>query len=400
MKRRLIIFLLMTVIGTVAFGQLKPYDADFTLSKKHFVTTIPIEIERGQIYLSVEIDGRKYRFKLDTGASQGVVYDDVSLEGIRELGFIKSEDATGQSRQVKTVELPPFTIGELTVSGFKVQQMKRNIVRKGEDGIIGFALFHKGIATKIDTREQTMTLTDSKSLYKKETGEVLKYTLKRHVPYIKVSPFEGQEEEALFDTGSRMPFAVNAQSFERMAADNLLVQQQIEGTTYGSQAIGHFGSERSNKITLLAIERLKIGGFEMREIHAATVQGNSHIGMPLLNYGAMIINPFRRQFVFQPYDGATSCVIANRRADVVVVERNGHAMIGMVMEQGRAYAVGFRPGQVIEKVDGTPVSFEEFNRYRWVKDHTYEFTIRMGRGIRTTIRAFWPLYYNQLSQQE
>ena len=138
----------------VAFGQIKRYDTDFALSQKKFTVTVPIEIERNQLFVRVDIGGREYRFKLDTGASQGVIYDDVSIEGLRTLGFIKSEDATGQSQQVKTVELPPFTLGGLTITGFKVQQMKRTIVRKGEDGIIGFALFHKGIAARIDTREQ------------------------------------------------------------------------------------------------------------------------------------------------------------------------------------------------------------------------------------------------------
>ena len=396
--RRLLILLLMAVVGTGAFGQLKRYDADFCLSMKKFTMTVYIEMERGQIYLPVDINGRKYRFKLDTGASQGVVYDDVSLEGMRELGYIRAEDATGQSQQVKTVELPPFSIGELTVSGFKVQRMKRRIVRKDEDGIIGFALFHKGIAAKIDTREKTLTLTDRKKLYRKEKGEVLKYTLRRHVPYVKVSPFEGVTEAVMFDSGSPMPYAANARSFERMAAANPLVREQIEGTTYGSHAIGHFGSEHSNTITLFAVERLKVGGFEMRELRCATVQGHSHIGTPLLKYGTMVIDPFRKRLVFQPYDGATSCVIANRRPDLFIVENDGHAMIGMVMKQGKAYAAGFRQGQIIEEVDGKPVTFDEFNRYRWVEGQEYEFNMRTDADARTILRAFWPLYYNQMSQ--
>lgn len=391
-------FLLVTMIVTGAFGQLKRYDTDFTLSKKNFVITVPIEIERGQIFLHLNIDGREYRFKLDTGASQGVIYDDVNIKGTKVLGFIKSEDATGQSQQVKTVELPPFELGELTISRFKLQQMKRNLVRNREDGIIGFALFNKGLTTKIDTREKTMIISDRKNLFKKEKGEVLKYNLKRHVPYIKVSPFDGTEDEALFDTGSQMPYAFNAQQFELLSTTNPQIKQQIVDTTYGSRAIGHFGSEHSHKITLLLIERLKIGNFEMREILSSTVQGGTHIGAPLLKYGAMIIDPFRKQLVFQPYDGAKSCVVANRMADVVIVEKEGHAMIGMVMKHCKAYTDGFRQGQIIEKVDGKPISFEEFNRFIWTKNQKYEFTVRLGIGIRTTVHAYWPLYYNQLQR--
>jgi hypothetical protein len=53
---------------------------------------------------------------------------------------------------------------------------------------------------------------------------------------------------------------------------------------------------------LLNLERLKWGNFELRDVHCITVQGDSHIGAPLLMHGVMIINPFRKRLVFQPYD--------------------------------------------------------------------------------------------------
>ena len=383
----------MVCIGVVA--QMKRYDTDFFLSPKNFVMTIPIEIERGQIYLPVRMQGRQYRFKLDTGASQGVIYDDVDIEGLRELGFIKSEDAVGQSHQVTTVELPPLMLDSLIISGFKVQRMKRNVRRQGEDGIIGFALFHRGIAAKIDCRDSVMILTDRKAYFKRAQGEALRYRLKWHVPYVNISPFEGTTEEVLFDSGSPLLYAINNERFAQMLATAPSVERQIEGVTYGSHAIGHFGSERSHQITLLSLDSLRWGNFILQEVHCATVQGGSHIGASLLRYGAMIIDPFRKQLVFQPYDGLTSCVVANRRPDVVIVEKDGKAMIGMVMEQGRAWQAGFRHDYIIEKVDGEPITFDQFNSYRWVKDQEYEFTLRQPIGILTTLRSIWPLQYNQ-----
>ena len=385
--------LLMVCIGVVA--QMKRYDTDFFLSRKNFVMTIPIEIERGQIYLPVRMQGRQYRFKLDTGASQGVIYDDVDIEGLRELGFIKSEDAVGQSHQVTTVELPPLMLDSLIISGFKVQRMKRNVRRQGEDGIIGFALFHRGIAAKIDCRDSVMILTDRKAYFKRAQGEALRYRLKWHVPYVNISPFEGTTEEVLFDSGSPLLYAINNERFAQMLATAPSVERQIEGVTYGSHAIGHFGSERSHQIILLSLDSLRWGNFILQEVHCATVQGGSHIGAPLLRYGAMIIDPFRKQLVFQPYDGLTSCVVANRRPDIVIVEKEGKAMIGMVMEQGKAWEAGFRHDYIIEKVDGEPITFDQFNSYRWVKDQEYEFTLRLPIGILTTLRSIWPLQFNQ-----
>lgn len=292
--------LLPVFCGSVV-AQIKRYDTDFLLSRKHFVITLPIEVERNQIFLSVTIGGRQYRFKLDTGASQGVIYDDVDMPDLKELGHIKSEDAIGTSRQVTTVELPPMSIDSLTISHFKVQRMHRRVVRRGEDGIIGFALFHYGLAARIDTRVGQMTLTDRRNYFKKAEGEVLRYRLKWHVPYVKVSPFEGVDDEVLFDTGSPLLYAPNGERLEQMLAAVPDAEEQIEGVTYGRRVMGHFGDEQDHQITLLKLEHLKWGRFDFQNVLCATVQGDSHMGAQLLQYGAMVINPFRRLLIFQPY---------------------------------------------------------------------------------------------------
>ena len=54
-----------------------------------------------------------------------------------------------------------------------------------------------------------------------------------------------------------------------------------------------------------------------------------------------------------------------------------------------------RHDYIIEKVDGEPITFDQFNSYRWVRDQEYEFTIRLPIGILTTLRSIWPLQYNQ-----
>ena len=389
--------LLLMLILTMAdcFGQMKRYDTDFFVSQRNFLLAVPLEVERGQIYVTLDFKGRLCRFKLDTGASQGILYDDVQLPGVRVLGTIESEDAAGRTRQMQTVQLPPFRLGALTISGYKVQRMRRNIVRRGEDGIIGFALFNKGIAARIDVREKQLTLTDRRDHYAYTPGEALKYHLRKHVPYIKISPFAGVENEVLFDTGSPLPYAVNAKEFAHMKSQHPEIANQIEGTTYGSHAIGHFGTERSGQITLLALRRLLWGSFAFHDIHCTTVNGGSHVGAPLLDYGALVINPFRHQLVFQPYDGITSVTVANRLHDIVIVESNGRAMIGMVMRDGKAWAAGFRSNSIIEQVNGQPLTFQQFLRYPWIRNQEYLLTLLLPNGLRTTLRAYWPLQYNQ-----
>lgn len=395
MMRRWLLLILLVVWTSHADAQIKRYDTDFFVSQRDFLVAVPIEVERNQIFVTLYFNNRPLRFKLDTGASQGILYDDVQLPGVRPLGTIESEDATGHIRQMKTVQLPPFQLGPLTVSGYKVQRMSRKVIRRGEDGIIGFALFNKGIAARIDVREHQLTLTDRRNHYAYTPGEALRYRLRKHVPYIKISPFVEVEDEVLFDTGSPLPYAVNVTRFNQMRNEHPEIEDQIEGSTYGAQAMGHFGSERSGQIVLLNLQRLRWGAFAFHDIHCTTISGGSHIGAPLLDYGAVVINPFRRQLVFQPYDGITSVTVANRLHDIVIIERNGRAMIGMVMQDSKAWTAGFRPNTIIESVNGQSLTFEQFLRFRWVRHLEYQFTLLQPNGTRTTLRAFWPLQYNQ-----
>ena len=68
---------------------------------------------------------------------------------------------------------------------------------------------------KIDVRDSLLIITDRKRFFKEEQGYALRYSLQRHVPYIKVSPFERYHERVLFDTGSRQLYAMNNQHFDR-----------------------------------------------------------------------------------------------------------------------------------------------------------------------------------------
>jgi len=116
--------LILTIVD--CFGQMKRYDTDFFVSQRDFLVAVPLEVERGQFYIPLDFNGRSCRFKLDTGASQGVLYDDVQLPGVTTLGTIESEDAAGHVRQMKTVQLPPFRLGPLTFEQFLRYRWVRN----------------------------------------------------------------------------------------------------------------------------------------------------------------------------------------------------------------------------------------------------------------------------------
>ncbi len=375
------------------------YRLDFTVGKKNFVDTVEVEFDHNQVYVPVTVDGQRLRFKLDTGSSQGVVYDDTPISGLQRMGHIRSQDATGRSQEVGTVELPPLTIGDLTIKGYKATLHRRQVRRRGEDGIIGFDLFRRLVA-KIDVRHQRLILTDRKKLLKNEPGYALPYKLENHTPRVTVSPVAGQKAVVVMDTGSRQLLSLSRSWTADCLEKSAEARQQVEGRGLGQMAIGNFGVETEAEVVFLGLKTVRWGGLELRDVHCVTAQGNNHIGAPLLTYGTLTVNPFRRRLIFQPYEEWTDsvadgspigyCQIGNQQLRIAFVPRDGKAAVGLVWERSKAYHQGFRQGDVVEQIDGLPVSFDDFLHFRAVYDQEYLFTLRDRFGVLRTLKAEMP----------
>lgn len=390
---RFLTIAVILILSVPTDAQVYRYNLKFTFSEKNFTDTIPIEYDRDQLFLPVDIDGHRLRFKIDTGSSTTVIYDDSPIRTISELGHIRSTDATGASHPVRVVALPPLHIGRLTVNGYSACVHHRMVHRSHEDGILGFDLFNKGLAAKIDTRRGVMIITDQKKLMKEEQGEAMRYQLKSFVPYVKASPVNGVVEDMLFDSGSRELYAMNKQQFDLLESKDSGMSQLVEGRGQGSIAIGHFGAEKASEVVLLALPSLRLGNFELRDIHCQTFQGSSHLGAPLLKYGALVINPFGKQLIFQPYDHQNYCIVSNPQFEIAIVPtRDGKPSVGLVWERSEAYQQGFRPGDIIEKVDDQPAGdFQSFIRRSYIIDHIYTFILRDTRGFQKEVHSTMPL---------
>ena len=67
-RLRYLLLLVGSALAFTAFAQSNNSTyIDFTIDRKDFVDTIPINYRRGQIILAVAIDGETYNLCLDTG---------------------------------------------------------------------------------------------------------------------------------------------------------------------------------------------------------------------------------------------------------------------------------------------------------------------------------------------
>ena len=414
--------------------QLQRYNPHFHLSAKNFCDTIPIIIEDDLILLPVTIGDQQFRFLLDTGSSQGMVYANTDVYPLVTLGNIISRDANNHQDTVQVVQLPPFTLNAtpITISGYVASLMPRDAVSSKYDAVIGFDLFNRGLCAKIDRQQSVLILSDNKKAFRNEEklGHTLRYKLKWFVPYLYVSPFVRHTDEALFDTGSTALYTMSRQSFdEHVAADlaNLSkqlgadIERQVEGRAQGHLSIGGFGIEEKDEVVFLHLDRLKWADFSFTDLHAITTQGASKIGSQILSYGSILINPFRKRITFLPnpstaiplptgedqggvpsgapgvaiplptgegQGGAppSSVQVANRQLGVAFVPQQGRAAVGLIWDQSQPYQAGMRQGDIILQIDQRLIlTFADFLRFRFVKGEPHTFRLLTADGTEKTV---------------
>jgi hypothetical protein len=414
--------------GSLSAQQLHRYNPNFGLSAENFCDTISIDVEDDLILVPVQINNKVYRFCLDTGSSQGMVYANSNIPDLVPLGNIISRDANNHVDTVQVIQLPPFTLptnsSQLTVSGYVASLMPRHSISDKYDAIIGFDLFNRGICAKIDKQRGLLILTDEKKLFRAEekAGYTLRYKLKWFVPYLYVSPFVRHTDEALFDTGAPLFYTMSRESFDQHLASDLAnlhknlgagIERQVEGRAEGHLTLGGFGLEKKDEVVFLHLDRLKWGDFAFTDLHTITTQGASKIGAKLLDFGTVIINPFRKHITFQPFPnevpssgeeglgvvarpspsgelegGSSSVRVGNKQFSVAFVPYKGQAVVGLIWEGSPPYKAGMRQGDVILQIDQRPInSFADFQRFGFIKGERHRFRLRDQQGVEKIVEC-------------
>ncbi len=365
------------------YAQVGQYRADFALSKSNFSDTISIGWEHGQVIVPVSIEGRNYRFLLDTGAGQAVVFASSQLaRQSTPVSSIIAHDATGRTDTVSVVALPPLTLGGVTLTGCRAT-VQQTAGPQRIDGLLGFDMVNGGLTMKIDVPARRLIISDQPHLFCDEPAEQLRYRLMYHVPHIMVGIYGRHHESMLFDTGSRQFISVNKQQFDQWNPSRRNEGEVcVEGISIGQHAMGHFGTEPEGEVAFVELNNLRLGDFAFAGVHTVTTQGGSHIGAQLLNYGAVSFCPRHRRMLFLPQNYAQPCQVDNKQMEIAFVPTpDGRPQVGLIWEQGTPYRIGFRQGDIITQIDHRPVaSFRQFVTWGFEQGRAYTFTVHNRQG--------------------
>lgn len=379
LRRFLGLFFVLECTAT-STAQLPTSSSNFTLSTTHFADTIPVDFDNGLLLVPVEIEGRTYRYILDTGAAQGMLNVPSPIPQKSCLGNVITRDANDNADTLKAIVMPPMKLGKITIDGY-VALMGKKIIGKGNcDGILGFDLINQGISMKIDVRRRQLILTDRSDFFEGEKGERLKYHLKWFVPHVYVSPFKRHVDEVCFDTGCQQLYEMNVDAFRVHAYRSRQVNAQVEG-----RATGYFSpadnSRQTAEVFFLHLNRLKWNDFALTDVHCTTTQGSSRVGAQLLKYGSVIFNQRQKTVTFQPYDGQDSVNVGNRQLGVAFIPRDGRPEIGIIWHKSEAFRNGMRQGDTVLSINGTAVpNFQWFANYRFKDGQRYVFRLRDSKG--------------------
>lgn len=298
--RTLLAALVCCLAGGPLAAQPYLYDAKaIRLYERDFVDTIPLTIVEGRLYVPVRTGGEEYLFLLDTGNGLGEIHAEGHLRPQKRLGEKTFFDFNGTTQTLPVVAMPPFRLGHIEVGNFPVSLTQRPLPQ-GYEGVLGFVLFQRGVAAKIDLRRRQLILTDRKKFFRDEEGHRLKYRLYGFTPQVELSPFEGYTAEAVFDTGNPHLFLLDKRLLEEWE-DDPKVARQVTEWRQGQELRSAYSLEPHGEMADLRLDRLAWGRLHLRGAKGRTKQGMSNLGAAFLRYGSIIIDPWRKELVFQPY---------------------------------------------------------------------------------------------------
>lgn len=276
-----------------------------TLEQHDFLEEIEFEWIRGLIFIPVEIEGKSYRFILDTGgvlAISTAIQEQSSFEQVAEVNVV---GINRLSKSVPYVKVPSVRLGNLEFSNYNAivsDYSKYPFTCLAADGIIGRD-FLKGLILELNLPEKKIKLSDSPlKLNPPSEREIpVKIQRKTSLPYlqVKVEPFG--KEWVVFDSGSDDLFSFKTKTIEKLRQKSKFRNHPTE-TYFGVTSLGSSGIIPKPMAAYTAyIEKLRLGNAVMEGFYAdLSKRSRSRVGTGLMKYGIITVDYQQKKFYFQP----------------------------------------------------------------------------------------------------
>lgn len=351
----ILILVLFSSFFTSTYAQSKSFKKGKVKSKNYF-EELHFEFEKNKIVIPVDIQGKTYRFLLDTGAPNIISKEVREVIQPKHKVTISTSDANKISQDLDIVIIESLKLGSVEFQNFSTLVYDLNgsdIFKCFEiDGFIGSNMLRHSII-QINAEQKTLKLTDDIKRLKldKNQSEKLKLIGDQSSPYvwIDLKGVDEGREMVLIDTGMGSLYDLSENNYHKFKVKHIF---NDIGKSDGASSLSLFGEVPIDSQVRVHLPKIIINDFEINDaITHTTKGGHSKIGAELLNHGIMTIDFKNKRFYFNSYNDSL-----NLDGDFGFTQtlKNNKLIIGYVWDEDLKTKISY--GDEILEVNGKEIN--------------------------------------------
>jgi hypothetical protein len=337
------------------------------IKEESYYSVIPYKNVGGLIIVETEINGKKYKFMVDTGASASLSQNVFSELNPQQISKTKVSDSNGKTDSLIIAIVPNIKLGVLNFSDIPAIVLPSYPIFEcfKIDGIIGSNMIRNSVI-RFSSKDSTITICKSSqqlNLKKKESTRII-LTNGQSNPIISIEAKNKKSvrEQILFDSGMTGLYQISLNHFNIFNAKGIfddLIQSK------GGSDIGFYGNGNDTVVYMGRIPEILINKTQFKNISIKTTPANERIGAKLFDYGIVTIDYFNKRFYFESYD--KSYDVFNKEFPIDIMVEAGKLLVATVWSDSLKDQI--KRGDQILTVNG--VDFENIEPCKMLTDSNY-----------------------------
>ena len=323
-------------------------------SQKNYFTQIPYTEVKSKVIVACTIQGKPYRFIVDTGAGMSITPKVFNELHPAVLSNVPVSDQAGIVDDLQVVALQNIKLGSVVFDNIPTVVVKDAAIFEcfNVDGLIGSNLLRNSIV-QFSSKTHTLTLTDDpkKLALNKKYASAMQLTPVQSNPYIWIALSNGKgkgRDHVLFDSGMDSFYDLSMKAYQTVFKPINLFQLQAEAV--GSFTIGLNGAAVDENYYKVTAPQLLLNGVAFIDITTETTYGDSsRIGANLFKHGLVTLDYKNKTFYFEPYKTGAIDLEATDWPFTPTV-KNNKLVVGIVW--GKLWNNIILPGDEILQFDG------------------------------------------------
>ncbi|WP_282035936.1 retropepsin-like aspartic protease [Saccharicrinis aurantiacus] len=275
-----------------------------SLLPNEYYEELPFEFLKGQIIINVSIEGKTYRFSLDTGAPTSVSNNLYKKLSTSKIGKLEIFDANNEKDSINVISLKSLKIGDITIKNTPALVLDSdNLLFKclDIDGNIGSNSLRNSVV-QFDYPNRKVRITNKvKNLnLERKSSQRMVLTSNQSCPlfWIRLVGDDKYKLQLLFDTGMEGLLDISLRHFSTL--NNLEVFTKVKSAS-GNNSIGLFGITKDTLHYQFQIDRFRFGNMELKNATAKTTKSpSSRIGTDILKYAVVTLDYKKERIYFTP----------------------------------------------------------------------------------------------------